>query len=267
MSNKHVKYLLIGGGVASSSAAAAIRKNDRQGDMLLISQEIHRPYNRSPLSKEFLRREMPKSALFAHMPEWFVANHVELRTGRRMAHIDSGRTSVTLDNGEEISFDRLLFAIGGTPAPLQIPGAHLPNLYYLRTIEDAEHLQHAIDKARREGRPHSRRRGRAVVIGGGVLGTELAASLSMAGLAVDLAISRDHPWKRYLGEASGKLLTRFMEKRGVAIHAARRQGIARRWPGAAHGAGERPIARLRFLRRRRGLADSQGYSAAPPGLG
>src|SRR5215208_2135573 len=130
----HVKYLLVGGGVASYAAARAIRELDAEGSLLLVGQEINRPYHRPPLSKSFLRRQTTRESLFAAEPGWFRASNVELRTGRRVSHLDVARHTATLDNGEEISFDKLLIATGAAPVHLPVPGANLPNLFHLTTI-------------------------------------------------------------------------------------------------------------------------------------
>lgn len=224
MSAHHVKYLLIGGGVAGSAASAAIRELDRNGEILLVSQEIVRPYHRPPLSKEFLRREKDRDDLFTHGRDWFESHHIVMRTARRAVHLDVARASVTLDHGKAIAYDNLLLATGMSPRPLDIPGAQLPNLYYLRTLEDALHLQTAIDQATREGHPHTPgertgRRGKAVVIGSGVLGVELAASLTQLGISVDLLCGQAHPWNKFAGEITGRALAAFLEKRGVRVHA------------------------------------------------
>jgi NADPH-dependent 2,4-dienoyl-CoA reductase/sulfur reductase-like enzyme len=218
MNNLHVKYLLVGGGLASSCAARAIRELDRDGSLLLIAQEVNRPYHRPPLSKEFLRRQKLRRDLFTQEPAWFELNHVELRTGRSVAHLDAGRMAATLSSGEDISFDKLLIATGAAPAPLTIPGARLPNLFYLRTMDDAELLHHAIDKALREGRPHAGGRGRVAVIGGGVLGVELAATLTQVGLGVDLLLGHAHPWDKFAGENTARFLSHYLEKRGITLH-------------------------------------------------
>jgi 3-phenylpropionate/trans-cinnamate dioxygenase ferredoxin reductase subunit len=218
MSVLHVKYLLVGGGVASSAAAAAIRELDAEGDLLLVGQEINRPYRRPPLAREFLRGQMAREELFVQPAGWFVQHGISLRTGRRASRLDTSRNCVTLDSGEEISFDRLLIATGGTPAPLIAAGAQLPNLFYLRTLEDADRLQHAIDKARREGRSHDRGRGKAVVIGAGPLGLEIAGSLAQCGLRVDIALARDYPYDQFVGEATGRCLLRLLEKHGIVAH-------------------------------------------------
>src|SRR5262245_54680047 len=136
MSNLHVKYLLVGGGLASISAAEEIRKRDREGELLIVGQEINRPYHRPPLSKQFLRGEQAHEGLFTHAPAWYEENRVRLRSGRRGARLDVNRRAVTLDNAEEVSFDRLLIATGAHARHLHIPGSDLPNLFYLRSIED-----------------------------------------------------------------------------------------------------------------------------------
>ncbi|HWC91364.1 MAG TPA: FAD-dependent oxidoreductase, partial [Pirellulales bacterium] len=113
MNHLHVKYLLIGGGACSSSAAQAIRQRDTEGSLLLVGLESTRPYNRPPLSKEFMRGTKKRAELFTLPEEWFTTNHVQLRTGQRATRLDSGRRAVQLDTGEEISCDRLLLATGG----------------------------------------------------------------------------------------------------------------------------------------------------------
>lgn len=218
MNRLHVKYLLVGGGLASSSAAKAIREIDPDGALMLIGLEVNRPYDRPPLSKEFLRGQKAQAELYTLPEDWFEKNQVELRTGCRAAQLDPGRHSVLLDNGDHVVFDRLLIATGGSPKHLDVPGGSLPNVYYLRTIEDAGRLHHGVEKAMKEGRPHEKGRGKATVIGGGVLGVELAASLTQMGLGVDLVFPSGHPWNRFAGETTGRFLTRFLEQRGVKVH-------------------------------------------------
>src|SRR3954447_5428910 len=132
----HTQYLLVGGGLASSSAAAAIRELDSAGSIIIVGAEVVRPYNRPPLSKEFLRSPQPHSELFTQSTAWFAENRIELRTARRVGALYTTRRMVTLNNGEEISFDKLLIATEGTPKHLEIPGAQLPNTFYLRSLED-----------------------------------------------------------------------------------------------------------------------------------
>jgi 3-phenylpropionate/trans-cinnamate dioxygenase ferredoxin reductase component len=219
MSDLHVKYLLVGGGVASFAAAQAIRARDAQGELLLVGQEINRPYYRTPLTKGFLRRQQDRTSLFTCDANWFVSHGVQMRTGCRVANLDPGRAIAALDSGETISYDRLLLATGATPKPLNIPGNRLPNIYAPRTIEDFEQIHTAIDKAKREGRRHDRGRGRAAVIGGGLFGVELAAGLCQSGLAVDLIVGGPYPWSKFAGEATGRFLGHYLTEMGQSAAA------------------------------------------------
>ena len=219
MSILHVKYLLVGGGLASSSAAQAIRAVDTEGSVLLVGQEVNRPYHRPPLSKQYLRREQSRAELSSESVGWFAEHHVELRTGRRVAQLDTTRQVAALDDGQELAYDRVLLATGAIPLQLDVPGAGLPNVFTLRTIEDADRLHNAVDKAKAEGRANARgTRGRAAVIGAGLLGVELAGTLTQLGLAVDL-VAPAHPWDRFAGEATGRFLTAYLQHNGVAVHA------------------------------------------------
>lgn len=220
MNKHHVKYLLVGGGVASAAAGEAIRGLDKEGEVLLISQEATRPYHRPPLSKEALRERRPRADFFTHEPGWFVDKGIELRTGRRVAQLDTARHAVILDDAQEISYDKLLLAVGASPRHLTVPGAHLPGLHYLRTFEDLERIVNAVDKARAEGHRQVRQhgRGRVAVIGSGLLGAELAATLTQVGLEVDLLLRGEYPWSKFAGESTGKWVARFLEQHGVQVH-------------------------------------------------
>jgi 3-phenylpropionate/trans-cinnamate dioxygenase ferredoxin reductase subunit len=218
MSDLHVKYLLIGGGLASSAAAQAIRSADPEGSVLLVGQEINRPYRRTALTGDYLMRRVTRDSLFTLAPTWFEQNRVELRTGRRVSHLDTGRQAATLDNGEEVSFDTALLATGALPRALDVPGARLPNLFYLRAVEDADRILNAVEKARREGRAHERGRGRVVVIGGGAMGVQLSVTFSKLDLAVDLLVAHDRPWHRFAGETAGRMVAAHLQKRGVTVH-------------------------------------------------
>jgi 3-phenylpropionate/trans-cinnamate dioxygenase ferredoxin reductase subunit len=219
MNGLHVKYVLIGGGLASSSAAEAIRGIDHEGAMLLVGQEVNRPYHRPALSKDYLLGKQPRRELFTLPDDWFARNQVMLHTHVRATALDAARHTVTLDNGQVIAFDRLLIATGGSPRHLKVAGADLPNVFYLRTIEDADRIHNAVEKALREGRPHDRGRGRAAVIGGGLLGVELAGTLHTLGLAVDLLMPSAHAWPRFAGETVGRFAVRHLESRGIRVHA------------------------------------------------
>jgi NADPH-dependent 2,4-dienoyl-CoA reductase/sulfur reductase-like enzyme len=218
VSNHHVKYLLLGGGLASSAALGAIREVDPAGSCLLVGQEVLRPYDRTALSRDYLLGRRTRADIFTIASDWYDRHEVHLRTGRRAAHLDTTRRAVTLDSAEEITFEKLLIATGAAPLRLRIHGADLPNVFNLRTLDDADRLHHAIEQARQDGRRHARGRGRALVVGAGLLGVELAVTLLGQGLEVDLVEAQDRPWPRYSGEVAGRFLAKWLEQRGVRLH-------------------------------------------------
>lgn len=225
MSMPHFKYVLVGAGGAGSAAAVAIRERDSAGSILLVGQESNRPYYRPALNKEFLNRSKARMDIVVEPVGWYDEKHVELRTGRRAAHLDTSRRMITLDNGDEIAFDKLLLATGASPRPLRVLGSELPNVFHLRTIQDCDRLHNAIDKARSEGRVHSitskpgtASRGRAVVIGAGLLALETAATLRHMDLQVDLVLGRQPPWGKFSGENTGRFLSLYLAQHDIAVH-------------------------------------------------
>lgn len=226
MSNHHVNHLLIGGGISVSEAARAIRRLQPNASVMLVTREATRPYQRPELSRRYLRRELPREAVMTLPVQWFVENNVTLRTARRATSIDVSRHCVTLDTNESVYYDNVLIATGAFAKPLKVPGANLPGVHYLRTLDDVDRLHHVIDAAKLEGRSHDvvdaregrRLRGRAVVIGAGVLGVETAASLRQLKLHVELVASHAHPWHSFAGESIGRCVTRHLETAGVVVH-------------------------------------------------
>ena len=215
----HVRYLLIGAGVAGSSAAEAIREIDPSGSMLLVGQEVMRPYHRPPLSKGYLRGQIGRSELLSLPIGWFPEHDVQLITGRRVTWLKPDRHRATLDDGTVVQYEQCLLCFGGMVAPLELPGAGLPGLYYLRTLADADALLTRVHQALRDGRPHPHGRGRAVVVGGGLLGVELAATLRQRGLWVELLMDTPLPWAEVAGEAAGRFLLAMLQKHEVIVHA------------------------------------------------
>src|SRR5947207_6436777 len=218
MSENHYKYVLVGGGLASGSAAAAIRKRDPQGSILLVGQEVNRPYHRPRLENEYLKRECDRTAILVEPADWFAKQHIDLSTGHRAAHLDTARRTVTLDSGEEIAFDKLLLATGASAKPLPVPGGNMPNVFTLRTIDDADRLHHAIEKAKSEGQRHERGRGVAAIVGGGLLGIELATTFTQLGLAVELIVGAAYPCRKFVGEYTGKVIANHLAKNAVRLH-------------------------------------------------
>ncbi|HEX3355405.1 MAG TPA: FAD-dependent oxidoreductase [Tepidisphaeraceae bacterium] len=222
MLQNHYNYVLLGGGLTSSSAADAIRQRDPAGSILLVGQEVNRPYHRPRLNTQYLKGERQRSQIVVEPPGWFDDRHIELTTGRRASNLDTARRAVTLDSGEEIAFDKLLIATGASARRLTIPGANLPNVFTLRTLDDADRLHNAVEKALREGLRHEHGRGVVAIIGGGLLGVELAATMRQLGLSVELIIDGAHPWRKFAGPNTGSVVAHCLEKNDVVLHSGAR---------------------------------------------
>jgi 3-phenylpropionate/trans-cinnamate dioxygenase ferredoxin reductase component len=184
---KATKYLLIGGGLASSQAAKQLRESDAEASILLIGEEPYVPYDRPPLSKEFLRGQKSRDELFFDPERYFHDSRIDLALGTAVKNLNPSKKTVGLSNGETLAFEKVLIATGGRPVHLEIPGSNLPDVYYLRTLDDSA----AIAAEAGQGK-------RAVVIGGGFVGMEVAASLTQRGVQVFIIEAHSHIWPRFV---------------------------------------------------------------------
>ena len=201
------KYLIIGGGLAASEAAKQLRSSDPQGTITLISDELHVPYDRPPLSKEFLRGEKVPTDLLFDPESYFHDHHISLKLGVAVHGLDPSTKTVSLANGEAMGFEKALLATGGRPVRLTLPGSELPSVHYLRTIEDAS----AIASWAGQGK-------RAVVIGAGFIGMEVAASLTQRGVHVTVVEAQPHIWPRFVDSTLAGAFQNFCTSKGVAFH-------------------------------------------------
>lgn len=217
-----VKYLIVGAGLAGSRAAQAIRLRDPVGDLTLVGQEVNRPYHRPPLSRDYLLKKISRSDLMTVPEKWFHECHVALKTGVRAAHIDTNRRVAMLANGEEQPFEQLLLATGSIARRLEVPGADLPRVFTLRTIEDFDRLLHALERARAEAAGRRDPTLRCVVVGGGPLGIDLAGTVRALGVAVELVTAQSHPMAKFVGDAIGRAVGRLLEREGVALRTMQR---------------------------------------------
>src|SRR4051812_14621874 len=133
MSNER-PYVIVGGGLAGAKAAETLREEGHDGPIVLVGNERERPYERPPLSKEYLRGEAGRDKVFAHPEDFYAEHDIELRLGRGAVRLDLAAREIELDDGERLAYDRLLLTTGARPRRLSIPGAELGGVLYLRDV-------------------------------------------------------------------------------------------------------------------------------------
>jgi 3-phenylpropionate/trans-cinnamate dioxygenase ferredoxin reductase component len=198
--------VIIGGGLAGGNAAATLREEGFPGPVVIMGREPGVPFGRPPLSKTYLRSEEDLDGWFVRPASWCADHDVELRNGASVAGIDPAAHAVTLDSGEELRYQKVLIATGGRNRRLKIPGARLPGIHYLRTVAECD----AIKQVAVPGR-------RAVVVGMGFIGCEVAASLTQLGVRVTAVFPGQNPLDRVLGSQVGALIGAIHRANGVEL--------------------------------------------------
>jgi 3-phenylpropionate/trans-cinnamate dioxygenase ferredoxin reductase component len=182
-------FLIVGASLAGAKAAETLRTEGYTGRVVLVGEETERPYERPPLSKAYLQGKDPRDKAFVHDESWYAEQDVELMLGRRATNLDTARHTVTLDGVDELRYDKLLLATGSRVRTLAVPGADLPGVRYLRTIDESDALLGAL-----------RAGGRVVVVGAGWIGLEVAAAAREHGCAVTVVEVDELPLRRVLGD-------------------------------------------------------------------
>jgi 3-phenylpropionate/trans-cinnamate dioxygenase ferredoxin reductase component len=185
-------FVIVGASLTGAKAAETLREEGFDGRVVLIGAENERPYERPPLSKDYLRGEVDRATVYVH-PEGFYAEHdIELRLGRTAVGLNAADSELALDDGERLRYDRLLLATGAEPRRLSIPGGDLDGVLYLRSVADSDALRGRLDRG-----------GAVVVIGAGWIGAEVAASARQRGLDVTVIDPLTVPLERVLGTEVG----------------------------------------------------------------
>jgi 3-phenylpropionate/trans-cinnamate dioxygenase ferredoxin reductase subunit len=197
------RTVILGAGIAGISAAAAMRMAGHEGAIRLVSDEPELPYRRPPVSKEILRAEKSSDEIRIKKAEWFGQKDITLRTGTRAEEIDTDRRIVRLGDGEELAFDRLLIATGGRA---RNPW-HAPGVRTLRGLADVAPLQAALQPGTS-----------VVIVGAGLIGSEIAASARGMGCDVTLLETADLPLPRLLPPELGQMYADLHRARGTDLH-------------------------------------------------
>ena len=197
--------VVVGGGKAGGTAVATLRDEGFAGPVTIISREPGIPFGRPPLSKTYLRSEEDLAGWYIRPAEWYGSHDVELRTDS-VVSVDPMAHRLVLDSGGQLEYDKVLFATGGRNRRLTIPGAELPGIYYLRTMAECDAIKGQAVTGRR-----------AVVVGMGFIGCEVAASLTQLGLEVTAIFPGKNPLDRVLGEQIGTLISGIHRSKGVRL--------------------------------------------------
>ena len=200
-------YLIIGSGVGGASACEGIRRHDKRGSVTLVGAEIFHPYKRWLLSKNFLREKVPPiKGMNVLEPAWYTSHKIETRFGAVVTQFNIDRRLAVLANGETIEFNKACLAMGSRPVRPPVAGTSLGNVIYLRTVRDALALREmaSVEKT-------------VMIVGGGLLAGEVAASLRHLKLKVALMHRHTHLLNRYVDPDTGAWLTDYFAKHGVTM--------------------------------------------------
>ncbi len=210
--------VVVGGGLASARAVATLREEGYDGDLVVLTSEPHRPYERPPLSKDYLRGAAERESVFPLGEDWYDEHDVDLRTHATVVGLALDDHRVTVADGSQLRFGKLLLATGSTARPLPLPGHDLSGVHLLRTLDDADRLSGVLLWASLEGEsPHGGAPAVAVV-GDGWVGLEVAASARELGLEVTILGHGSHPLERALGPEVGEIFGQLHERHGVRLH-------------------------------------------------
>ncbi|MEN6519841.1 MAG: FAD-dependent oxidoreductase [Armatimonadota bacterium] len=204
---KSYKYIIVGGGLAGASAVDGIRERDKEGSILLYGSEKHLPYDRPPLTKKLWFGQKKVEDIFVHDSDFYKDNNVDLAFDVDVVGVDASKKNVTDSRGGTYLFDKLLLATGGVPRALDIPGGDLDGIYYYRYLDDYLSLR---EEATEETR--------AVVIGGGFIGSEIAAALDINEVEVTMVYPEAYLVQRVFPEGLGRAIQDEYINRGVNIY-------------------------------------------------
>ena len=199
-------HVIVGASLAGAKAAETLRDEGFGGRIVLIGSETERPYERPPLSKDYLLGESGRDKVYVHPEDFYAERDVELRLGTTAVSLDTGSREVELDDGTRLGYDRLLLTTGSEPRRLPIPGAELDGVLYLRSVGDSDALRARLDAG-----------GSVIVVGAGWIGCEVAATARQRGLEVRVLDPLRVPLERVLGPELGAVYRDVHTDHGVRM--------------------------------------------------
>lgn len=201
-----LRYVIVGASLAGAKAAQTLREEGFDGSIVLIGEEAERPYERPTLSKDFLQGKSERESIYVHPQTWYEDHNVELRLGVAVVGIDREQHEVTMADGEQLGYDKLLLTTGSSPRRLTVPGADLGGVLYLRRVQDSERLKSTLAAA-----------ARIVIVGAGWIGLETAAAARAADVEVTVLETAALPLLRVLGREVAQVFADLHRAHGVDL--------------------------------------------------
>ncbi len=199
--------IIVGAGHAGGQAAASLRQEGYEGDIIIIGDEPHIPYQRPPLSKQYLAGEHGLERVYLRPEKFYADRNISIRPGVRVESIDPATQTLLIADGDRLSYDKLLLATGSRPRQLRLSGTDLPGVHYLRTIADVDGIRAELAAG-----------AKAVVIGGGYIGLEVASVCIEAGLEVRVLEMEDRILQRVTTPTMSDYYHQLHSGRGVCLH-------------------------------------------------
>jgi 3-phenylpropionate/trans-cinnamate dioxygenase ferredoxin reductase component len=206
MTDRKVEFLLVGGGMAGAHCASELRKRGADGEILLVGREPEVPYERPPLSKEYMRGEAERADAHVNPASWYEENDVELLTGTNVMSVDTGARTAKLQGGDQVRFEKALIASGANVNILRVEGAENEGIHYLRAFGNSEAIRDDAERAEH-----------VVLIGGSYIGSEVAASLTAKGTKCTIVMMEDVVLSNNFGEEVGRFFQGVLESHGIEV--------------------------------------------------
>jgi 3-phenylpropionate/trans-cinnamate dioxygenase ferredoxin reductase subunit len=201
------EFVIVGGGPAGFNAARTLREEGADGAIVLISRDPDPPYDRTAVTKGYLRGETSHSEALLEQPAWYAEHDVDLRIRTSATKLDVAARSVTLADRSQLAYDRLLLATGANVRRLRVEGGALSGIHYLRTLRTADEVRADVESAEH-----------VLLVGGSYIATEVAASLTALGKRCTIVMQEQVTLERTFGATAGGFFQRVLTEHGVEIH-------------------------------------------------
>ncbi|AAY81573.1 pyridine nucleotide-disulfide oxidoreductase [Sulfolobus acidocaldarius] len=200
------KYVIIGSGIAGYHALKEMLNIDPKANITLVTSDSSLPYDRPPLSKEYMRSERDRDSLFFEKPEFYQRDNLKVMLNTTVERLNVKEKFLTLSTGQTLNFDKLLITTGGKPRKLGIHGENLNGVHYLRTLSDADSIKEDLKHGKKP-----------VIVGAGFIGVEVAASLRSLGFEPVVIEVKPFIWSTFVDEKVSEMVRKYFENKGVTF--------------------------------------------------